>query len=402
MNNTNDNLILDMPFDESAGSKIAYDYSKSKANGKIEGLANFVQGKDGKALSFKGGEDKCVIDKDFFKKSEFTITFLVFIDNVLKSGAINNISWLLNFEGVDNYTEVAINVPYNKWNQISITRVGSTYKIYLNSALIKSITSSSTLMGLSLNQSYYGSDNAYCLLDTLKIYDKALAQKDIEDTLRENEDVDYYMDGINFKDYGVYVSSSLGILDLPALKEPLSVNWDNYHGEAVDLNHKFYQPRDIKLNCFIKANGKMDFVQKVREFEQQFAKNGTHRLTISIHPTKPLAYEVYQSSAIEINKTWDNRLMVGTFQLSLREPDPVKRLLRFLALTPKDKCSIKIDTLKMVSIYWGDGSVDHDVSGDIEVSHTYNEAGEYYVIIAGCIDEIRSFETNSIIVWDKF
>lgn len=403
MNNIDDCLILDMPFDESKDSKVAYDYSKNRADGKVEGETVFVPGKDGKAISFNGGGDRCVIDKDIFTKDEFTVTFLVLTQENLATGHLNEIAWLINFEGVNNYREIKMKIPYDKWCQVSITKVSYLYKIYLNSSLVTTISSNDSMIGLSLNQAYYGSNNAYCFIDTLKMYSKALSQSQIESTIKENKEIDYFLDGINFKEHGVYVSASSGILDLPALKDPLVVEWDNYHGEVIDLNHKFYLPRDITLNCFIKANGKMDFIQKVRAFEQQFAKNGTHRLMITVHPTKPLVYEVYQSSAIEVNKTWDEGLMVGTFQLNLREPDPVKKLLRVLALNEGDKCSIRIDTVKSVSIYWGDGSVDHDVSGNnVSVEHKYKQAGEYYIIVAGCIDEIKSFETNAIIVWDKF
>lgn len=72
-----------------------------------------------------------------------------------------------------------------------------------------------------------------------------------------------------------------------------SVSWDNYHGEAVDLQHKFYEPREITLSCFIKAESKNDFITQVSKFEQQFDRKGTQRLVIDVHPIKPLIYEVY-------------------------------------------------------------------------------------------------------------
>ena len=59
-------------------------------------------------------------------------------------------------------------------------------------------------------------------------------------------------------------------------------------------------------------------------------------------------------------------------------------------------------TSKYVNIYWGDGTVDYDICGDnVEISHNYSANGDYFPVITGCIDEISSFETNAIVVWEK-
>ena len=38
---------------------------------------------------------------------------------------------------------------------------------------------------------------------------------------------------------------------------------------------------------------------------------------------------------------------------------------------------------------------------DLVVNHTFKSNGDYYIIVAGCIDEIEKFETNAIVVWNK-
>lgn len=212
------------------------------------------------------------------------------------------------------------------------------------------------------------------------------------------------LDGVNFKEYGIYVSGSDGVLNRPKLKDPASLSWDNYHGESVDLTHKFYEPRDITLSCFVKADSKKDFIRKVVSFQRQLDKTGTNRLTIDIHPVKPLIYEVYCKDAIEITKEWNDGLMVGTFKLKLIEPEPVKRVLRHVRHgEPTRTCSIKMTSDKYVNIYWGDGSVDYDIRGeDVQVSHDYTADGGYFPVFTECIDEIKSFETNAIVVWEKF
>ena len=78
---------------------------------------------------------------------------------------------------------------------------------------------------------------------------------------------------------------------------------------------------------------------------------------------KPLIYEVYAKDAIEVDKTWNDALMVGTFKLKLREPEPVKRVLKHIRVGESTKtCEITLTSTKYVNIYWGDGSVDYDVA----------------------------------------
>jgi hypothetical protein len=47
------NIILNIPFDESPNSTIAYDYSKNRTDGEVVN-ASFVQGKIGNCISFDG------------------------------------------------------------------------------------------------------------------------------------------------------------------------------------------------------------------------------------------------------------------------------------------------------------------------------------------------------------
>lgn len=216
----------------------------------------------------------------------------------------------------------------------------------------------------------------------------------------------YLINGVNIKTtYGVYISDSDGIIDRPKLKAPSSFNWSNYHGEVVDLNHKYYEPRKITLSCFIKAASKEDFIEKFMQFVKIFDNPGTQRLTISVHPTKPLIYEVYCQDTISIKKTWVESEMSGTFQLKLIEPEPIKKVLKHSRTNVNTKtCNIIIQTTKCVNIYWGDGSVSKDVYSENSASrfsHDYSTNGDYYVVITGCINEIYSLETNATVIWSE-
>ena len=398
--NTN-NIVLNLPFDESSGSTVAYDYSANRADGVVLG-ADFVTGKIGNAIKFNGGEATCEVSPSVLNLSgEFSL--LAWINpSTIEVGSPAKAIWMLAFSGVENYVEFPIELNPGNWVSIGVTRKGTIFNFYVNTVLIQTVNKSGTLVGLSLNQDYYGGQYGQALLDDLKAFNTALTQADIADQMTNVKQLTYSIDGIDLKDYGVYVSGSDGLLDRPKMKTPMSLSWDNYHGEVVDLNHKFYESREISLTCFIKATGKGDFATKLNNFLRIFDKKGTHRLMVDIHPTKPLVYEIYSESAISIKKTWNDALMIGTFTLTLKEPSPVKRVLKHIRIGDATKtCSITITTTKLVDIYWGDGSVSTDIYGTANtISHDFADNGEYYIIVAGCIDEIETFSTNAIVVWN--
>ena len=391
-----------MPFDESDGSKVAYDYSRTRADGTVTD-AHFVEGKNGNAISFSG-HGTCEVSKEVLQSMDMAFSLLAWVKGrEVECGSPRKMIWILNFEGVENFVEIPIEANPGSWYSLAVTRHAGQYKFYVNSSLIKEINRSAPLKGLSLNQDYYGGDFGFGLLDDVKIYNVTLQQSDLINEISSSKQQAYLLDGVNFKKFGVYVSGSDGIVSRPKMKAPFSIKWDNYHGESVDLMHKFYEPREITLHCFIKANSKIDFIKRISEFEQQFDKVGTNRLTIDVHPVKPLIYEVYCKDAIEVVKEWSNDLMVGTFKIKLVEPEPVKRVLKHIRISEATKtCRITLTTMKRVNIYWGDGTVDYDVEGENkEILHHYETNGDYFPVITGCIDEIKTFDTNAIVVWEK-
>jgi hypothetical protein len=396
------NIILQMPFDETDGSTVAYDYSQSRADGAVTG-AKFVAGKNGNAISF-AGTDTCEVSKTVFSTLNADFTIMAWVQGKqIECGSPSKMIWLLNFVGREDYVEVPIEATPGSWYSLAITRRGNTYNFYVNATLYQTMTIAKTMFGVSLCQDVYGGDYGFGLLDDVKMYNVALTQAEIIDELSTSKGQAYLLDGVDFKEYGVYVSGSDGIMNRPKLKTPTSVSWDNYHGESVDLSHKFYESREITLSCFIKAESKMDFIKKVTTFEQLFDKTGTNRLVIDVHPVKPLIYEVYCKDEIEMSKTWNDNLMVGTFKLKLVEPEPVKKVLKHIRVAEATKtCTITLTSTKYVNIYWGDGNVDYDVSGTAKtITHDYDANGDYFPVITGCIDEITSFDTNAIVVWDK-
>lgn len=396
------NIILNLPFDESDGSTIAYDYSTNRADGNVYD-ANFVSGRNGNAIKF-GGAGTCEIVKNIITNFSMEFSMLMWVQSTaIECGSPQKLIWLLNFSGLNNFVEVPIEIKPGSWFSVAITRRGSTFNFYLNASLVSTISNSGSLQGVSLNQDFYGGEYGLGMLDDVKFYNVALPQEEIIEELSGSKQQAYTLDGVDFKQYGVYVSDSEGVVNRPKLKSMASLSWDNYHGESVDLNHKYYEPREITLSCFIKANSKNDFITQMSAFEQQFDKKGTNRLVIDVHPIKPLIYEVYCKDEITVAKKWNDSLMVGTFKVKLIEPEPVKRILKHIRAGEAMKtCTITLTSTKMVNIFWGDGLVDYDVCGDnLTITHDYAANGDYFPLITGCIDEITSFTTNAIIVWSK-
>lgn len=396
------NIILNLPFDESDGSAVAYDYSPSRADVEVHS-ASFVAGRNGNVIKFTG-DDFGEVTKQVLSNLNGAFTLTLYAQALeLEAGTPKTLVWGLNFAGMNNYVEVPIEIMPGAWLNLALIRQGALFNFYVNGQLIQTLTKSEELKGISLNQDFYGGEYGLGLLDDLKMYDVALTQEELLNTSSNNKQQSYTLDGVDFREYGVFVSDSDGVLNRPKLKPLANISWDNYHGEDVDLNHKYYEAREITLSCFIKAQTKNDFIVQMSRFEQQFDKRGLHRLVIDVHPIKPLIYEVYCKDEISVSKKWNDELMVGTFKLKLIEPQPVKRVLKHIRISEATKtCSINISTHKLVNIFWGDGTVDEDVSGsNITVSHHYKENGAYFPVITGCIDEIEALQTNAIIVWNK-
>lgn len=330
----------------------------------------------------------------------------------------------------------------------------------------------------------------------------------------------YKLDNVDLTDYGVHVSASEGLLSRPRPKRPTTLSWQDYNGEVVDLSKRTYEPREIELDCFIKAASQWEFQDKVNAFLSVLDTIGTKRLEVGVdglsggenlilnskvnksiqggvagffywlelseyliqgetyiykndlngesqdaafsdgvenydnnffipnntpfiaphsstkairqwHASnmeagtitlvklekgsfateytpapadlKPLVFEVYSSEGIDIKKTWNERSMVGTFKLKLTEPEPIKKVIKFTSDGgDNDTLGITVTSSKLLNIYWGDGSHTYDVSGTAQTATHAFEAGTYYIVVTGNIDEITSLTTTTgTIVWNK-
>lgn len=399
------NLILNLPFDEADGSNIAYDFAANRHDAEITGCP-FVVGKQGNCIRFPG-DGYAEVPADIIPLSgNFTILAWVKANKYEDGVTGKRIGLFCNTAVLEGSREIWIDVTPDSWGFLTVRKAGNSVSFYLDTQIVSTVTLPSTLTGIALIQDIYGTEYGYADLDEVKIYNVALSEDEIAESLNSVSQLEYYLNNVNFKEIGIRVESSNGVLDLPKLKMPSSIDWPDYHGKVVDLSNKRYEEREITLNCWLKATGKIDFVERVNKLYDLLREDGTARLMISIHPTKPLLYEVYAADGVAHSKRWHDDKMIGTFSLKLKEPDPVKRVVRHqMTNATSNQVTIALKTDKVVNIYWGDGTVSEDVYGDYTgtkaLKHTYTENGVYYVVIAGVIEEITDFSTNGIIVWNK-
>lgn len=387
-------LMLYLPFDDPQGNK-AYDFSQYRADATLTAGADFSRNaKRGKSLSLNGyGE--CSTPQVIPFDSDFTLCMYIL-------PVTDRLGWMLNFEGINKFQDQWISVVPGRWEFIAFVKDGDMFQVYRNADRVYNEALLGTPVGFSLNDHHLGGTTAQ--IDEVKLYSVAKSPKEIF-TMQKDLDVEYYIDGRNFKEFGVYVTKSSGLNGRLERKEALQVDWDNYHGTVRDKKRPRYKSREITLGCMIEASGRSAFVEWCSLFFNMFDGAGNHRLKIEYDGnTKPLEYEVELLDEVDPEKQWgtySNETMVGTFTLKLVEDEPVKKVLRHIGTAAKSVATITTTSSKLLNIYWGDGTHTYNVSGtDKTVEHTYEQPGEYDIIVTGVIEEIEKFSTNAIVIWD--
>lgn len=392
-----DGLILYLPFDDPDGGGVAYDYSSSRKDAVLSGDAcfsrNAVKGK-----SFEANSGSAQTDRAIPFSGSFTLILYVLPVN-------DRLGWLLNFNGTDNYQEHWIDVEPGKWISLVFQKKESNFFVYKDLTLVYSLFLSEVPVGLSLNDQQLMAGTK-TLIDEVAMYNRAVSLEEIAEITTDKTDVEYYINGINFKEFGVYVSKANGLVGQLERKEGATAEYDTYHGRAYDYNYVRYKERKISLECFIEAHSRSAFIEWMDHFFEQFRLKGTRRLKVEYNgSTKPLVYDVMMLEGADPDKTfpkYEEKTMVGTFTLNLEEPDPVKMVLRHIGSTANSQSSITVTTAKKLAISWGDGEFTRGIVGTNQtVTHTYANAGVYDIIVSGNIEDIENLTTNDIVVWQK-
>lgn len=209
-------------------------------------------------------------------------------------------------------------------------------------------------------------------------------------------EVRYSINGKYFKDYGIYVSSSLGLLDALKRKPIKTYDWHEFHGESVDLSNPKYEAREITLNCFVKGDNYQEMFENFRSVVlSEFQKSGTQRLLVEPFGYKSLPFEVYLSEEVKLDKVFSESMSVGIFSLKIVEPNPIKKVL-YLAY---NTLNLSYNSSKETEIFYGNGTKDL-VKTNASISGKTLPANSY-IIIAGDIDGITNLTTNATVLWEK-
>lgn len=166
-------------------------------------------------------------------------------------------------------------------------------------------------------------------------------------------EVKYSLNGKSFKDFGVYVSESVGLVGLLERKDVSAYDWGEYHGQSVNLRNPKFREREIELKCFIRGNDWESLFAHFRNFIiKEFGKPGTQRLHIEPMGFKTLPYEVYMKSEVVPEKTFRDGEMFATFSLKVIEPNPIKIVLKTLL----DQFKLSYESTTETELFFGDGT----------------------------------------------
>lgn len=177
----------------------------------------------------------------------------------------------------------------------------------------------------------------------------------------------YLINSLPFKDFGIYVSDSLGIADGLKRKKINSYDWAENNGLALDLSNPKYEERTIILKCFIVGSNWDVMSENFQSFMAQYQKPGTQRLLIEPAGMKSRPYEVFCYDDVALSKTFRKGQMIGVFSIKLVEPNPIKKVFYTLA----ESVDISFEADGETQIFWGNGTVSN-VRGMVNINTDYS------------------------------
>ena len=207
--------------------------------------------------------------------------------------------------------------------------------------------------------------------------------------------VKYYFNGIDLRTYHVRVSKGKGLLLLPDIKKEVSHSYDNEHGIMMSSGRCYVKERQITLSCFTEKMTHDQFLTTMNTLKLLLLDAGTAELRVEIDGSqKPLVYKVRLSGKSDVSPNYEGSRQVGTFDLVLTEPQPVKRVIKVITTAANKSLTVAFSGgSRYWTIWWGDGTSGLATNGDT-LSHTYSAAGTYYAMVCGEVDGLTTTLTN--------
>jgi len=132
--------------------------------------------------------------------------------------------------------------------------------------------------------------------------------------------IDYFYNGNRFRDYGVTVSGSKGLIGLPPRRKPNVFDYPDESGNVPDLAKVIYEVRTVELSCFMVASSASSINTQWLNFTKMLNVSGLKGLQVTSGGFS-LSLQVYVSDISLIEKKWRDGKMHGTFTLKFIEPD---------------------------------------------------------------------------------
>jgi hypothetical protein len=186
-----------------------------------------------------------------------------------------------------------------------------------------------------------------------------------------------------YTNWGLQCVRSKGLLDPLKVKKGNLHNYNDEHGEDIDLSEVYFEPRPIVLDFIIQATTMAQFASRVRAFSALIQSPGLHVLKL---PILDRPFYVYCQSEwdFDLLSKWNNTLMAGKLSVQLVEPLPVGRTWRTEQTTPSS-ITFYITNTKPTKLYWGDGTSVIVAAGTAVAAtkSNYVARAEYFPYIAG-------------------
>lgn len=217
------------------------------------------------------------------------------------------------------------------------------------------------------------------------------------------------LNGKYFKDFGIYISSSDGILDELKQKKTDTKDWPEYNGLSLDLTKKpKYESREFELSGWIIGDSWLQMMDNFWEVFSDFRKHGKQRLLLDVFGEKTLVYDVRCEGGIDLTKSFKKGQMVGVFKLKLIEHSPIKKILYIdqsnfnLSFSTNKWVEVNIDG--QITPYVGEVNIIKTLNDRTVTSYLFpwrnNPEKQHFISISGNIDEITGLTTNAEILWE--